>query len=62
MINQANRHPGHATSLSTRPVETIRPHMYFSKELVTGRYYAAVDNHFNGFYSKVQPYFAFLNK
>lgn len=25
MINQANRHPGHATRASTRPVETFRP-------------------------------------
>jgi len=25
MISQANRHPGHATCLSTRPVEAFRP-------------------------------------
>lgn len=33
MINQAHRHPGHATRTSTRPVETFRPHLNLYKNV-----------------------------
>ena len=59
MINQANRRPGHATNLSTRPVETIRPHIYLPKNSLSDE--TTITNFpFYHFYLIIQLFFEFF--